>query len=73
MAPMNLSTEQEQTHRHREQAVAAKGEVEGGNGMDWNFGVSRCKPLHLQWISSEVLLCSTGKYIQSLGIDHDGR
>ena len=41
--------------------------------MDWEFGVSRCKLLHLEWISSEVLLYSTGNYVQSLRIDHDGR
>ena len=32
---------------------------------------SRCKLLHLEWISNEVLLYSTGNYIQALGIDHD--
>ena len=42
------------------------------NGMDWEFGVGRCKLLHVEWISNEVLLYSIGKYIQSLGIDHDG-
>ena len=52
--------------------VVAKGEV-GGSGMDWEFGVSRYKLLHLEWISNEVLLYSTGKYIQSLGIEHKGR
>lgn len=41
--------------------------------MDWEFGVSRYKVLHLESISNEVLLCSTGNYIQPLGIDHDGR
>ena len=45
----------------------------GGSGMDWEFGVSRCKLLHLKWISNEVLLYSTGNAIQSLGIKHDGR
>ena len=52
--------------------VVAKGE-EGGSGMDWEFAVSRCKLLHLEWISNEVLLYSTGNYTQFLGIDHDGR
>ena len=48
--------------------MAAKGEGEGeGNGINGESGVSRCKVLHLEWISNEVLLCSTGKYIQSLG------
>ena len=41
--------------------------------MDWEFGVGRCKLLHLEWISKEVLLYSTGNYVQSLGIDQDGR
>ena len=41
--------------------------------MDWELGVSRCKLLHLEWISHEILLHSTRNYIQSLGIDHDGR
>ena len=67
MAQMNLSTKQKQTHRHREQIVVAK-EKGVGSGMDSEFRVSRCKLLPLEWISNEVLL-----YIQSLGIDHNGR
>ena len=51
--------------------MVAKGE-RGGNGMDWEFGVSRCKLLHLEWISNEVLLYSTENYIYSLWLDHDG-
>ena len=39
--------------------------------MDQEFRVSRCKLLHFEWIHCEVLLYSTGNYIQSLGIDHD--
>ena len=45
----------------------------GRNGMDREFGVGRCKLLHLEWISSEVLLYSTGNYMQFLGAEHDGR
>ena len=41
--------------------------------MDGELGVGRCKLLHLEWISNEVLRYSTGKYIQSLGIEHNGR
>ena len=41
--------------------------------MDWEFGVSRCKPLHLEWRSNEVQLSSTGKNIQSLVMERDGR
>ena len=38
--------------------------------MDWEFGVSRCKPLHLEWISNEGPLYSRGNYIQSLVMDN---
>ena len=34
--------------------------------MHWEFGVSRCKLLYLEWISNEILLYSTGDYIWSL-------
>ena len=30
-----------------------------------------CKLLHLEWISNEVLLCSTKNYIQSLMMEYD--
>ena len=52
--------------------VVTKGEWEG-SGMDQEFGVSRCKLLHLEWISNEVLLYSTGNYIQPLVTEHDRR
>ena len=38
----------------------------GGIGMDWELGVNRCKLLPLEWISNEILLCSTGNYVWSL-------
>ena len=41
--------------------------------MDWGLGITRCKLLHLEWISNEVLLYSTENYMESLGIDHDGK
>ena len=44
-----------------------------GSGMDWEFGVGRCKLLHLEWISNEVLLYNTGNSIQPFGIEHDWR
>ena len=52
---MNISTEQTDLQTWRIRFVVAKGE-EGGSGMDWEFGVSRCKLLHLEWINNEVLL-----------------
>ena len=50
--------------------ATAEGE---GSGVDREFGVSRCKLLHLERKSSEVLLYSTGHCVQSLGIDNDGK
>ena len=47
---MSLSTKQKQTHR---QICGCQGGEEGG-GMDWEFGVVRCKVFHLEWISNEV-------------------
>ena len=41
--------------------------------MDGEFGVSRCKLLHLEQISDGVLLYSTGNYIQSLVIERGRR
>ena len=41
--------------------------------MDYEFGVSRCKLLHIEWISSKVILYSTGNYIQYLEINHNGK
>jgi len=35
--------------------VVAKGEG-GGSGMDWEFGFSRCKPVHLEYTNNEILL-----------------
>ena len=56
-----------------ESRLVFAGRVEGGSGIDGEFGVSRCKLLHLEWISNEVLLYSTGNYVQSLGLEHGGR
>ena len=72
MVQMNLSTKQKQTHRHGEQTCGCQG---GGKGVGWNwkFGINKCKLLHLKWIDNKVLLFSTGNYIKSLGIDHNGK
>jgi len=69
----NLSTEKE-NYGHGEQTCGCqggKGEGRGGSGMDWEFGVNRCKLLPLEWISNGILLYSTGNHIQSLMKEHD--
>ena len=40
--------------------------------MDWELEVGRRKLLHLEWIN-KILLYSTGIYIQSPGINHNGK
>ena len=37
------------------------------------FEVGRCKLLHSEGINNKVLLYSTGNYIQSPGINHNGK
>lgn len=41
--------------------------------MDGELGVGRCSLFHLESISNEAPLYSTGTSVQSLGRDHDGR
>ena len=68
---MNLSTKEKQTHRHRTQTCSCQ-EGGAGGGLDWDFGIGKCK-LHLESVKSEVLMYSTGKYIQSPGINCSGK
>ena len=70
MTQMNLYTKQ--THGHREQTCGSQGGG-GWRGMDWEFGVSRCKLLYTEWINNQVLLYSTGNYIQYPVINHHGK
>ena len=54
--------------------VVAKGEEGRRRGMmDWDFEVDICKLLLLEWMNSKVLLYSTGNYIQSPGMNHNGK
>ena len=41
-----------------------------GGGMNWEFGVSRCKLVYTEWINNKVLLYSTGQYPV---INHNGK
>ena len=43
----------------------------GGKGMEWEFGISRCKLVYIEWINSKVRLYSTENYIQYLVINHN--
>ena len=46
--------------------------IKGEGGMEWEFGISRCKLVYIEWINSKVLLCCTGNYIQYPMINHNG-
>ena len=61
MAQINLSTEKKLMELENRHVVAEGGG--GGSGMDCESGVNQCKLLHLEWISNEILLNSTGNYI----------
>ena len=52
--------------------MVAKGEGDGG-GKDWEFGISRCKLLYVEWINNKVPLYSTENYIQYPVINHNGK
>ena len=56
----NETFHRKETHGLGEQTCGFQG---GGSGIDWEFGVNRCKLLHLEWISNEILLYSTGNHI----------
>ena len=62
----NLATKQKLTHRHREETCGCQ----GGGMMEWErleVWISRCKLLHLEWISNEVLFIAQGTISNLLG------
>ena len=54
-------------------AVAKDEGEEGEEGVEWEFGVSRCKLLYREWINSKVLLHSTENCIPYPVINHRGK
>ena len=44
-----------------------------GGGKDWEFVVSRCKLLYIEWINNKILLYSTWNCIQYTVIKHNGK
>ena len=61
---MNISTKHKQTHRHRETDLWLSRRRVDRRGIDWKFGLNRCKLLYIEWINNKVLLYSTGNYTQ---------
>ena len=62
-----LIYKKKQIHRHREQTCGYR----SGRGMDWEFVISRCKLLYIEWINSKALLYNTGNYSQYHVTDHN--
>ena len=58
----NETFHRKKNHGHGKETCVCQGEG-GESGMDWEFGVNRCKLLPLEWISNEILLYSTGNYV----------
>ena len=59
--------------RELETIKKPKENLMGEGGMDWEFGISRCKLLYIGWINKKVLLYSTGDDIQYPVINHNGK
>ena len=69
---MNISTREEQAHRHEAQTCGRQG-GSGFWGKDWEFGISRCKLLYIEWINNKVLLYSAWNYVQYPVINQNGK
>ena len=72
MTHMNLSTKPETDSQTENRLVVAEG-VGGGGETEWEFGISRCKLVYVEWITNRFLLYSTGTNIQYPIINHNGK
>ena len=70
---MNLSMKEKHTYRPREQIRGCQWGRGLGDWMDWEFRISRSKPLHTGWINNKVLLYSRGNSIQCLMVTYNGK
>ena len=68
-----LSMNIQNRHTDIENRLGIAKEKRERRGMDWEFGVSRCKLLHLAWISNKVQFYNTGNYIQYPVINHNSK
>ena len=59
---INEPFHRKENHGHGEQTCGCQG-GEGGSRVIGELGVNRYKLLPLEWISNEILLCSTGNYV----------
>jgi len=52
MTQVNLSMKQKQTHRHRKQTCDCQGGERDRGRVNWEFGVSRCKLMYMERITT---------------------
>lgn len=71
MAQMNLSTEKKLMDWKTDFFFFARLEGRVREGLGFGGG-NRCKHLHLEWVSNEILMYSPGNYTQSLFLEQDG-
>ena len=63
MIQINISRKTKTRFTDIENRLVVAKTAGGRGGMDWEFGISRCKLLYTEWIKNKVLLYSTGNYI----------
>ena len=69
---MNSSTKLKETHSYKKHIFGCQG-GSGGEGWEWEVGVSRGKLPCAVWINDKVLLFSTGDYIQDPVTSRNGK
>ena len=64
----NVSMQEEQTHRHREEVCGCQ-----GGGKDWSLGWEDEIYLHIKWINTRILQYGAGDSFQYLAINYNGK
>ena len=72
MTQMNLSVKQKETQTQRIDLQLPK-DRKDRVGIDWEFGISRCKLLYVGWINNKRLLYSTRNCIHYFVINCNGK
>ena len=60
MTQMNSSTKKKPDSHIKNRLVVAKRRG-GGGGKGWEFGISRCKLLYIEWINNKALQGEIGR------------
>ena len=58
---------------NRKQTCGCQGGERGREGLNCEFGISRCKLLYIEWINNKVPQYSTGNYMLYPVINHNGK